>query len=109
MGIPIAILCWGSWISLLAIPAYWIATSAFPYGEKSWLNFLGERGKFFAVGLALGLCSFIVLPFGLALSQSLLSGISFVAVKVLDDKDILKNPWVELARGFLGTILYVIK
>ena len=108
MGIPIAIIgifTYHYW-AIFAIPTYWVATSAFPYGEKSWLNFLGEYGKFFVVGLVLGSCSFILLPFGLALLQSLLSGISFLILKILDDKDIVKNPYQELLRGFFGTIIY---
>lgn len=109
MGIPIAIVgvyhqCF--W-AILAIPAYWVATSAFPYGEKSWLNFLGERGKFFVAGLVFGLCSFTYLSLPFALSQSILSAVSFLILKILDDKDMLKNPWQELLRGLLGTICYI--
>ena len=110
MGLPIALigfLTGHSWVSFMAIPAYWFATSAFPYGEKSWLNFLGEYGKFFVVGLALGACSFILLSWPLAVLQTLLSGISFLVMKYLDDKDILKNPWQELLRGGIGCCLYI--
>ena len=95
-----------SFVPLLCIPAYYLATNI-PYGEKSWLNFLGEYGKFALAGLLLGSCSFILLPFGLAVLQSLLSTISFVVIKILDDKDIIKNPYVEFLRGFFATILLI--
>lgn len=110
IGLPIAaigLLTGHGWMSLLAIPAYYLTTNI-PYGENSWLNFLGEYGKFFVAGLGLGLCSFILLPFGLALSQSILSSISFVVIKVLDNGDVIKNPWVELLRGFMGTAVYFV-
>jgi len=108
MGIPIAIVgtFYHQYWAVMAIPAYWIATSAFPYGDKSWLNFLGQYGKFFVSGLALGLCSFVLLPLWLAVLQSLFSGIAFVLLHYLDEKGIVKNPFQELLRGFLGTVLY---
>ena len=93
-------------LALLAIPAYFIATNT-PYGEKSWLNFLGEYGKFALAGLLLGSCSFILLPFGLAVFQSVLSAISFLVIKILDEKDIIKNPYVEFLRGFFATICLI--
>lgn len=109
MGIPIAIigvLHLHFW-AILAIPAYLIATNVFVYGENSWLNFLGEWGKFFVAGFVLGSCSFILLPFGLALSQSILSGISFLVIKYFDDKGVIGNPFVEFLRGLSGTILLI--
>lgn len=109
MGIPITVIgvfhlhYW----AILAIPAYWIATSAFPYGEKSWLNFLGEYGKWLVVGLVLGACSFVLLPLWLGVLQSLLSAVSFGLLHWLDEKNIVKNPFQELLRGFCGTILFL--
>ncbi len=110
MGVPIfivAIVTGHAWYSIFLIPAFFIATNIFVYGEKSWLNFLGEWGKFFVSGLSLGACSFIVLPLWLAVLQSLVSGISFLVIKYLDDNGIVKNPFVELLRGACGTILYI--
>jgi len=95
-----------SFVPLLCIPAYYLATNI-PYGEKSWLNFLGEYGKFALAGLLLGSCSFILLPFGLACLQVVLSGVSFVVLKFLDDKNLIKNPWVELLWGFFATICLI--
>jgi len=107
IGIPISLFVWGHWLQIgLIIGAYATIPFIFKYGEKSWLNFLGEYGKFFISGLSLGLCSFTFLSFGFALLQSLVSGISFMAIKFLDDKNIIKNPYVELLRGFSGTIIY---
>ena len=111
MGVPIASIALINgypWYCMLAIPAYWIATSAFPYGEKSWLNFLGEYGKYAVVGFVLGLCSFCCCPFIFACFQSILSALFFTALHYLDEKDLLKNPWQELLRGFLGTVVYFI-
>jgi hypothetical protein len=110
IGIPISFLIWGHWVQMgLVILAYATIPFIFKYGEKSWLNFLGEYGKFFVSGLSFGACSFIVLPLWFAVSQTILSGISFLAIKWLDDKNIVKNPWVELLRGFMGTLFYLCK
>lgn len=114
MGIPIFLL-WSHilcchqlvWWNLLAIPAYWIATSAFPYGQSSWLNFLGEWGKFFVCGLVLGAASFCCLGWIVALVQTIVSAVAFVVIKFYDDEGVIHNPRVELLRGFLGTICYV--
>jgi len=103
-GIYYAFTC-HNWKYALTVVAYPIAVGKFAYGENSWLNFLGPYGKFFVSGLAFGSCSFILLPFGRALLQSLLSGLSFVAIKYLDDRKIIINPVVEWLRGFMGTIL----
>ena len=109
MGVPIAIialLTGHGWTAILAIPAYWIATSAFPYGENSWLNFLGEWGKFAVCGLVFGLASIPVL--GLyGVIQGIVSMCAFLCIKYFDDKGIMKNPFVELARGALGCAVYV--
>lgn len=110
MGVAIGLCEWHGWLNYgFTIGAYFIATNAFPYGEKSWLNFLGEYGKFAVAGLAVGLCSFVLLPLWLAVLQSLLSALSFVLLHYLDKKDVIKNPWQELLRGFMGTILFITK
>lgn len=77
----------------------------FKYGVKSWLNFLGEYGKFFVCGLALGAAPAYVLGLKWGILQTVIGGIGFVVIKYLDDKGIVKNPWVERLRGFVGTIL----
>jgi len=106
IGIPIALIYMmllNSLLPLLGIVTYFFQP---PYGEKSYLNFLGEWGKFFTCGLVLGLSSYPAI-LQLALLQALVSGISFIIIKHLDDKDIIKNPWVELGRGFFSTLLLV--
>ena len=111
MGVPIfliAILTGHSWFSIFAILTYWLATSAFPYGEKSWLNFLGEWGKFAVCGLVMGLASIVVLGWLVGLIQGIVGLIAFVVIKYLDDNGIMKNPWVELCRGFFGTVVYFV-
>ena len=74
---------------------------------NSYLNFLGENGKFFFCGLVFGLSS--IPAFGLlhGVIQGIVSAFVFLIVKILDDKDIVKNPWVERLRGFFGTILSI--
>jgi hypothetical protein len=111
MGLPIsliALIFTHNPLNLLCIPTYYIATSAFPYGEKSWLNFLGEGGKFFVCGLAFGFASIPILGF-IGILQGIISGFAFLGIKILDNKDIIKNPWVEFLRGCLGSCLLIVK
>lgn len=112
MGLPIGFLFTlghASWANVAIATvvsgiSYYITTAAFKYGEKSWLNFLGEYGKFTVCGLAFGLASFYI--FGmLSIVQSIISGMAFLTIKILDEKQIIQNPWVERARGFFGTII----
>ena len=109
MGIPIGLigLFSGHPYSLLAIPAYWIATSAFPYGDGSWLNIFGECGKWAICGFVFGLASAPVLGYW-SIAQAIVSGGGFVILHYLDEKDVVKNPFQELLRGFIGTILFTI-
>lgn len=113
MGLPISLIyIWGKWtmesliIIVLTTAAYWIATSAFPYGEDSWLNFLGEELKFVVCGIVFGIASFAILSITGMIFQAVISGLCFWFIKVLDDNDVIKNPWVELLRGFCGTVMY---
>lgn len=85
---------------------YYIATAAFKYGEKSWLNFLGEDGKFAVCGLVFGLASIPAIGVEFGLSQGLISMMGFLAIKVLDDNEMIKNPWIERLRGFVGTMFF---
>ncbi len=108
MGVPIAIVGTMShhYWAIMAIPAYWIATSAFPYGEKSWIK-LPEELKFLVCGLVFGLASITAINWYWALIQTAISGACWWFIKVLDDKEMVKNPWVELLRGFTGTVVYL--
>lgn len=107
MGLFLQPLLW--WIaplwSLTCIVTYYVATAVFKYGEKSWLNFLGEYGKFFVCGLALGAAPWALLGLKWGILQALIGGIGFVIIKILDDKGKVKNPWVERLRGFIAAIL----
>ena len=89
----------------LAGVAYYIATAAFKYGEKSWLNFLPPIGKFIVCGLAFGAASFTMLSWQGGLFQTIIGGWAFGFIFVLDEHGTLKNPWVERLRGSIGCIL----
>jgi hypothetical protein len=116
MGIPIAFIlsyCDGKilfgpqwWL----VPAIFLATNCFPYGEKSWLNFLGKDLKWAFYGLLFGACSFLVLPFGYGMIQTLLAGLSFwFLMKWSNDGfngNYLNHAWVEFSFGLLGTVMY---
>jgi len=58
-------------------------------------------------GFAYGLASIVVLGVWLGLLQAIIGCVSFLILKWLDDKEVLKNPWQELFRGALGTCLYI--
>lgn len=95
----------------LVIPAYFIVTNCMPYGEKSWLNFLGKDLKWIIYGGAFGSCSFFSLPFGFALISTLLGGFSFwFLMKWSNDGfggNLLDHSYVELGFGFIGTICFL--
>ena len=113
MGLPIGflftigVMSWASVgiATVLCGIAYYIATAAFVYGEKSWLNFLGETGKFAACGLAFGLASIPILGWQFGIVQGIFSALMFLVIKTLDDEGYLHNPWVERARGFFGIVV----
>jgi len=110
MGVPIGLIGFFAGhglISLLSILTYWIATSCFPYGDSSWLNFLGEWGKWAICGLVLGLASIVVLGPLWGTIQGIVGAISFVILHWLDEKNIVKNPLQEILRGFIGTSLFL--
>jgi hypothetical protein len=93
------------WTILYCFVTYFIATSAFPYGEKSWLNkFMCEYVKWFVCGFVFGLAAFPILGYW-SVVQAMIAGVCWVVLKILDDKNIVKNPWQELLRGLLGTVI----
>lgn len=108
MGIPIAIIgifMLKPW-AILCVLTYFIATNVFSYGENNWTTKL--FGPWVSMGLAgftLGAASAPVLAW-MAIPQAIIGCVAFLVLKYLDDKDILKNPWQELLRGFTGTILF---
>ena len=106
MGIPIGLLAWHGWIPFLTCAgAYLIATNLFGYGEKTpILKYLPKPLKFTVSGLIFGLASFPILGWW-ALAQAGVSALAFYILFLLDEANIVKNPWQELLRGFFGTIL----
>ena len=108
MGIPIAIIgvfhlhYW----SILCVPTFWVATSCFPYGDSSWLNIFGEYGKWAACGFVFGLASIPILGIFFGVMQGIVGAIAFTGLHWLDERNIVKNPFQELLRGFVGTVLF---
>lgn len=110
MGIPIAVVGishYHYW-AIMAIPAYWVATSAFPYGDGSWLNIFGEYGKWAVCGLAFGLASIVILNPIVAIIQAIVAALGFTLLHWLDEKNIVKNPYQEILRGMVGTCLFIL-
>lgn len=109
IGLPIAIVFMlNNHNGLWAIPAYFIATNFFSYGDKMiWTKLFGKWGSMAISGFAFGLASYSVLPPYLAMIQTITATISFLVIKWLDDNDVVKNPYVELLRGLCGTIVYI--
>lgn len=113
MGLPIGILyaiLLSSWTPLLCIATYWIVTSALSYGDNSWLSKrLPKDIVWLVYGAAFGLASFPVLGL-LALLQAFIGAGTFWFLMNWSNHGFnggkLDQKYVELAFGFLGTILY---
>lgn len=110
MGLPIfivAILTGHPWYSVFAVATYMIATNAFSYGDNMiWTKLFGRWVSMGLAGLAFGLASIPILGLTWGIIQGIVGMVSFLVLKWLDDTDRLKNPFQELLRGFLGTVLY---
>ena len=110
MGIPIsciAVVMFKSLSPAWCILTYLIATE-FGYGDNNPLTkLLGKRGAITFCGVALGLASFPIIGLWCLLS-GLVSGIAFYVIAVLDDADIVKEPFVGIFRGLAGTICLLI-
>jgi len=107
MGFIIGLLLWKGWLAYaLAGLSYYIATNI-PYGQKSFLNFLGEYGKFAVCGFAFGLASIPLIGVMMGITQGFVSAISWVIIKYYDDKGEIANPLTEQLRGFCGTIVMI--
>jgi len=109
MGLPIgAIACvmLHSWVPLLCGITYFIATNAFSYGEKMiWTKLFGGWFSIILAGVAFGLAATPILGWTWGIAQAIIGGVGFGLLKWLDDTDRLKNPFQELCRGFIGTIM----
>lgn len=124
MGIPVGlygVLVKHSWIPILCIATYFVATNVVAYGEKSiWRKWFGRDGSWLFYGFCLGLASLPLLGL-LSLVQAMLSSVSFfVLMKLSNDGIVLKVPegskgivkewyldeaYVEVGAGLLGTLL----
>ena len=109
MGLFIGALLWKGWLAYgLCVGGYFLATNLFGYGEKTpILKYLPKWAKFTVSGIMYGLVGFALLGPILAISQGIVAGISFYILMLLDDAEIVKNPYQELLRGGLGTILFL--
>ena len=108
MGIPIVVvglLTGHGLTSLWCILTYYIATNI-PYGENSPLNFLGEYGKYIVCGIAFGLASAPILLYW-SIVQAIIGGIGFAILHWFDEMNIIKNPFQEIFRGIVGTIVFI--
>ena len=112
IGLPIfiiAIICGYPWYSIFAVLTYFIATNVFSYGDNMWTTkLLGKWASFVLSGFMFGLASVSVLRWELCLLQAFLGAIFFSILKYLDDNEIVKNPFQEFLRGFVGTCVYAI-
>lgn len=107
IGIVVGLLAWkGVLALLLSTIFYLIATNVFSYGDGSPISNLPKPWRHVLSGFMYGLPSMFTLGVGWGVLQALVSSGVFYGVMLLDDKNIVKNPWVERLRGFGGTILY---
>jgi hypothetical protein len=110
MGIPIAVIAvciqW-YWVPVLAILTYFIACEI-GYGDHNPLTLLvGKRWAITIHGTAVGLASFPVIGIWCILG-GIISGVGFFLIAKFDDDGWLKEPFVAISRGIVGTILLVI-
>ena len=112
MGIPIffiAIFNGAPWYSIFVVLTYLLATNVFSYGDNNWTSKL--FGRWISMGLAgltFGLASIPILGVTIGVIQGVVGLVAFLVLKWLDDTERLKNPWQELFRGLLGTVVFVI-
>lgn len=108
MGAAIGLMLWKGWlVYALTIGLYFLTTNLFGYGDKTpILKYLPKPWKFACSGFAFGLASIPLLGWW-GLLQGIVSGAAFYGLYLLDEADIVKNPWQELLRGALGTICYL--
>ena len=111
IGLPIfiiAIVTGHSWTAIFAVLTYFLATNVFSYGDNMWTSKIFGRWISMGLsGLAYGAASIVVLGLFWGIIQGIVGMVSFLILKWLDDTDRLKNPWQELLRGFLGTVLFI--
>ena len=106
LGIPISllgVLYFHTLWPLLAILTYLGATEL-GYGDNNPLTKLvGKKWAIIIVGTALGLASYPIIGWACILG-GFISGWAFGFLHVLDDADKIKEPWIAILRGLMGTI-----
>ena len=108
MGAPIALWCWisyHSWISLLPIATYAFATVVFGYGDKNpWTKWFGKEWAIIITGIVLGLASVTMIHLW-CIAQSIISGVAWHYIHVMDDEGLVKEPRVAIYRAVGGLCL----
>lgn len=86
-----------------------VATNWLSYGENMWTTKLfGKWASMGIAGFAFGLASMPILGYFWGYLQAIISCIAFLLIKKWDDAGIIKNPFVELLRGGIGTIIFFV-
>ena len=94
---------------MLCILAYWIATNIISYGETHPLRKLtGKDLQWLLYGFCFGLASWPVLGY-LSTIQAVIACVSFWILMKLSSINKLDHKYVELAFGFIGTVMYIWK
>ena len=104
MGLPIGIVYAITHHSLIWIPiftiTYYIATSAFVYGDNSWVaKLIGRKGARIVHGLAFGLAS-------LEPMFAIWVTVIFIVLFEIAERNWIDNSWSEVFRGSLGTLKF---
>jgi hypothetical protein len=102
MGVVLGLMLWKGWVLYgLCIVSYLLATNLFGYGDKSpILKYLPQNIKHLVSGMIFGLASFPLIGYWCIL-QIIISGINFYYIEVRK----VNNPWAELLRGAVGTLV----
>ena len=112
MGVPIGIVyavTIQSWLPLTCWLTYFLASWALPYGEKSPITKLvGNRLAITIHGVGIGLASFPIVAY-FAILGGIIGGVSFYILSVLDDKEVVKEPWLAILRPLIGLSVLLIK
>jgi hypothetical protein len=110
MGVPIALLgALAHWsvIPFLAFLTYFIACEL-GYGDNNPLTkMVGKRWAIVIHGAAVGLASFPLIGFW-AILAAVISGVGFDVIHTQDDAGKIKEPFVAIARGVIGTICLIL-
>lgn len=110
MGIPIAffgaLAAW-SFVPFLAFATYFVACQI-GYGDNNPLTKLvGKRWAIIMHGAAVGAASAPLIGWW-CIPAAIVSGMGFDIIHTLDDAGRVKEPWVDIARGIVGTICLIV-